>query len=119
MNIPYNDSRIAGDFLLSAGQYGPKSTGPKVTIDYITCTAATRIDVLEEFINGVSTNVLTDHGMIVGSIPGLGYVIKSKYGHGFSRITIGGVGNTSAFVLNSQLESNDKDSVESGINKIG
>ena len=119
MNNPYNDPRIAGDFLLSAGDFGPNSSGPKKVLDYITCTVNTEINGLEEMVNGVSVDVLAEHNIMPGDKPGEGYVIKSKYGHGFSLISINGPGFTQAFVLNSQLKSNNQDSIQSGINKIG
>lgn len=119
MNIPYSDPRIAGDFLMTAGAYGPYSEGTKEVLDYIECSATTRIDILEELVNGVSTDVIAEHNITPSATPGLGYVIKSKYGHGFSHIVIAGAGYIKAFVLNSQIESNNQDSVESGINFIG
>lgn len=112
---------FAGDILIKDGiEYGPAAAGGGAVTDktpeWITCPTGLAIETLEEYIDGVSTNVLTEHGFTAGDDLPDGYILKSARSQGFSRLKISG-GDASGFVISPQRTRNFKDSVESGIYK--
>lgn len=113
----------AGDVFIADGiEFGPAATGggavTNKTSEWITCGEGISIQVLEEYIDGVSTNVLTEHNLTAGQALPTGYILRSARGAGFSRLKISG-GNANGFVIAPERTRNFQDSPYSGIYKNG
>lgn len=76
-----------GDFLVKEGV---TYSAPAQTLDYITLDLDAAVETLEEYVNGVSTNVLAEHGLTsMAVIPTTNpYILKSTRGFGFSKVKL-------------------------------
>lgn len=82
--------------------------------DWIICPSGISIVILEEYLNGVSTDILSKHGLQANQALDANYILKSSRNAGFSRLKITG-GNANGFVLSPERARNNVDSVNSGI----
>lgn len=106
-----------GDLFIEAmGLFGPGYLSTNPTPEWIVCPSAIVVEVLEEYVDGVSTDVLTEHGLTAGQLLPDNYILKSCRGAGFSKLRISG-GNANGFQLAPQRYRNTQDSPESGIYK--
>ncbi len=88
-----------GDFLVKEGvTYTASET--QSLLDWITLDIDAAVEILEEMVNGVSTNVLAEHNLTSAvAIPtDFNYTLKSSRGNGFSKIKLS-AGNGLAFRL--------------------
>ncbi len=90
----------------------------KTLEDLRSSDSTTTIVTLEEYVNGVSVDMLAQHGFLTnGTIPE-GTVLKSYTGNGFSKVQVG-VKPATAIILGPRKPRNFTDSVNSGINYSG
>jgi hypothetical protein len=119
MEISQRIAGFNGDFLVKDGVAVGKAVDPNEPIlEWITASSAVTIQALEEYVNGVPTNVLGLHNLTAGQVLPSNYILKSYYKGGFCRVRITG-GNANAFILSPDRARNNKDSVNSGIYKAG
>ena len=89
------------------------------TLDNIVSSdSTTTLITLEEYRDGVSVDVLAQHGYLIGGVIPIGTVLKSYNGNGFSKIQVA-VKPVTATILSPRRPRNFKDSVNSGINYSG
>jgi len=86
--------------------------------EWIICPSGISIVELEEYIDGVSTDVLAQHGLQANEALPANYILKSSRNAGFSKLKITG-GNANGFILSPQRNRNNTDSVNSGIYHSG
>lgn len=88
-----------GDFLVKQGTTYTASATQSL-LDWITLDVGAAVETLEELINGVSTDVLAEHGLTSTVVIGtdFNYVLKSSRGNGFSKIKLS-TGNGLGFRL--------------------
>ncbi len=89
-----------------------------VILEDIICQTGATITTLEEYINGVSTDVLGDHGFLTTDLIPVGMVLRSRTGNGFSKVRIA-VAAASATILSPRKPRNNEDSPNSGIYRKG
>lgn len=110
-----------GDLLVKDGvEYGPEAIGVGAFTtpvpEWIICSTGISIETLEEYRDGVSTDVLAERGMTAGDSLPDGYILKSSTGAGFSRLKISG-GDANGFRQSPIKNRYFVDSVNSGINE--